>query len=128
MGLLNKQNKEEVMKLNCISGVTIFGRNQSLKDDILKSKVDDFIHANLLKILTDGDYTRRQLHTIWSDVTGNYDVNNFTVVRDDFGNRRFYLQVLRKINDRINYILNAHFELDEDSYEIYNQLCHGTVK
>ena len=90
--------------------------------------MDDFIHANLLKVLTDDDYTLHQIHAIWTDIMGDCDINNFTVLREDLDDREFYLQVSRKINGRFKYILSAYIELDEDSYEVYNQLRYGATK
>lgn len=94
----------------------------------LRRKVDDFIHANLLKVLTDDDYTLHQIHAIWTDIMGDCDINNFTVLGEDLNDGEFYLQVSGKINGRFKYILSAYIELDEDSYEVYNQLRYGATK
>lgn len=137
MSLLSKQNKKGVIRLNCISDITIFEDGHlgiraeeymSHMNRSLRRKVDDFIHANLLKVLTDDDYTLHQIHTIWTDIMGDCDINNFTVLGEDLEDREFYLQVSRKINGRFKYILSAYIELDEDSYEIYNQLRYGATK
>ena len=137
MSLLSKQNKKGVIRLNCISDITIFEdcylgihaeEYLSPMNRLLRRKVDDFIHANLLKVLTDDDYTLHQIHAIWTDVMGGCDINNFTVLGEDLDDGEFYLQVSRKINGRFKYILSAYIELDEDSYEVYNQLRYGATK
>lgn len=137
MSLLSKQNKKGVIRLNCISDITIFEDGHlgiraeeymSPMNRSLRRKVDDFIHANLLKVLTDDDYTLHQIHAIWTDIMGDCDINNFTVLGEDLDDGEFYLQVSRKINGRFKYILSAYIELDEDSYEVYNQLRYGATK
>lgn len=89
MSLLSKQNKKGVIRLNCISDITIFEDGHmgiraeeylSPMNRSLRRKVDDFIHANLLKVLTDDDYTLHQIHAIWTDIMGDCDINNFTVL------------------------------------------------
>lgn len=128
MGLLSKQNKEEVMRLNGVVDVNIFWDNVRV-NELLGRKMDNFIQANLTKVLTDKDYTLRQLHDIWTNILGDCDINNFSVYYEDLHEGEFYIVLSRKINGGHEHrVLNAYIGLDEDSYKIYNQLCHGTVK
>lgn len=128
MGLLSKQNKEEVMRLNGVVDVNIFWDNVRV-NELLGRKMDNFIQANLTKVLTDKDYTLRQLHDIWTNILGDCDINDFSVYYEDLYEGEFYIVLSRKINGEHEHrVLNAYIGLDEDSYKIYNQLCHGTVK
>jgi hypothetical protein len=90
MGLLSKQNKEEVMRLNGVVDVNIFWDNVRV-NELLGRKMDNFIQANLTKVLTDKDYTLRQLHDIWTNILGDCDINDFSVYYEDLHEGEFYI-------------------------------------
>ena len=66
MSLLNKQNKKVVVKLNGSTDISITNDVDSYKTHVLKTKLEDFIHADLWKALTDDDYILHQIHAIWA--------------------------------------------------------------
>lgn len=132
MSLLSKQNKKGVIRLNCISDITIFEDGHlgtraeeymSPMNRSLRRKVDDFIHANLLKVLTDDDYTLHQIHAIWTDIMGDCDINDFTAYCEDLDKGEFIIAFSEKIRACAwRYILDIYIKLDEESYETYNEL------
>lgn len=83
MSLLNKQNKKVVVKLNGSTDISITNDVEPYKTYVLKTKLEDFIHADLWKALTDDDYILHQIHAIWTEVIGDCDINDFTAYCED---------------------------------------------
>ena len=66
MSLLNKQNKKITVKLVGSTDISITNDVDSYKTYVLKTKLEDFIHDDLWKALTDDDYILHQIHAIWA--------------------------------------------------------------
>lgn len=123
MSLLNKQNKKVVVKLNGSTDITISNDVDSYKTYVLKTKLEDFIHADLWKALTDDDYILHQIHAIWVRVMGDCDFNDFTAHCKDLDDGEFSIAFSEKLTcSSWRYILDIYIKLDEESYEIYKEL------
>lgn len=123
MSLLNKQNKKTTVKLVGSTDISITNNVDSYKTYVLKTKLEDFIHADLWKALTDDDYILRQIHAIWTEVIGDRDINDFTAYCEDLGKGEFIIAFSEKIRAGAwRYILDIYIKLDEESYETYNEL------
>lgn len=123
MSLLNKQNKKAVVKLNGSTDISITNDVEPYKTYVLKTKLEDFIHADLWKALTDDDYILHQIHAIWTEVIGDCDINDFTAYCEDLDKGEFIIAFSEKIRAGAwRYILDIYIKLDEESYETYNEL------
>jgi hypothetical protein len=123
MSLLNKQNKKVVVKLNGSTDITISNDMAPYKTYVLKTKLEDFIHANLWRALTDDDYILHQIHAIWVRVMGDCDFNDFTAYCEDLDDGEFSIVFSEKLTcSSWRYILEIYIKLDEESYEIYKEL------
>lgn len=123
MSLLNKQNKKAVVKLNGSTDISITNDVGSYKTYVLKTKLEDFIHADLWRALTDDDYILHQIHAIWVRVMGDCDINDFTAHCKDLDDGEFSIAFSEKLTrSSWRYILDIYIKLDEESYEIYKEL------
>lgn len=123
MSLLNKQNKKITVKLVGSTDISITNDADSYKTYVLKTKLEDFIHADLWKALTDNDYILHQIHAIWTEVIGDCDINDFTAHCGDLDKGEFIIAFSEKIRAGAwRYILDIYIKLDEESYETYNEL------
>lgn len=123
MSLLNKQNKKITVKLVGSTDISITNDVDSYKTHVLKTKLEDFIHADLWKALTDNDYILHQIHAIWAEVIGDCDINDFTAHCADLDKGEFIIAFSEKVRAGAwRYILDIYIKLDEESYETYNEL------
>lgn len=91
MGLLNKQNKKDVIHLDFKVRVT-FGNNLWISGEKtlrIKNEVNDFLNIHVLDALASRKYMKQQIISIWMNVCDEVELKKYDIIWEKPQNNYF---------------------------------------
>lgn len=95
MGLLNKQNKKDVIHLDFKVRVT-FGDNLWIareKTELIKTEINNFLNTHVLDALADKKYMKHQIISIWMNVCDEVEFKKYDIVWEKQQNNYFHFRL-----------------------------------
>ena len=117
MGLLNKQNKKDVTVIDFEVSVSTYNDDDPYKISAMESEIYNLARADLSKLLTDKEYTKKQIYTIWSSIMNDYSLEKFSIECKVLPPKRIRISLRKEIDGRLIYTMNAYIEFDKETYE-----------
>ena len=130
MGLLNKQNKKDVIHLDFKVRVT-FGDNLWIareKTELIKTEINNFLNTHVLDALADKKYMKHQIISIWMNVCDEVEFKKYDIVWEKQQNNyfRFRLRGLFKRGFRNLMTINIAARDNDTLVKLLD--TYGTVK
>lgn len=117
MGLLNKQNKKDVTVIDFEVSVSTYNDDDPYKISAMESEIYNLASADLSRLLTDKEYTKKQIYTIWSSTMNDCGPEKFSIEYKVLPPKRIRISLREESDGMLKYIMNVYVDFDKETYE-----------
>ena len=130
MGLLNKQNKKDVIHLDFKVRVTFWDNLWIAREktEIIKTEINKFLNIHVLDALEDKKYMKQRIISIWMDACNDVGFNKYDIIWEKQQNNYFRFRLKGLFKRGFRNIMTVNIGSRDNSTLVKLLRAYGTTE